>query len=208
MNIRRHYSLPNCALTLEGLSDGSDPLALNPPLTILVNAQCQFMGLTPVLQGGREFIEKLTQAVSLYAQQFLSGVAAPLPEPTPEGERVELTALPDGAHHRLTWYPDPALHQAPTVLDLTTIQLFDLVEALDQFIADPLALPDFALKLQPVSRRYRQAEEPLTQRAVPLGLGVVGLALSAALLYWLPIPEVSKPDVNPQPSPTPVLPAP
>lgn len=208
MTIRRQYTLPNCALTLEGLSDGSDPFALNAPLTILVNAQCQFLGLTPALQGGRDFLEKLAQSVSLYAQQCLSGVAAPPPESNPEGERVELSPLTDGLRHRLTWYPDPALHQAPTTLDLTAIQLFDLVEALDQFIADPLVLPDFALKLQPVSRRYRQAEEPLAQRAAPLGLGVAGLALSAALLYWLPIPEVSKPDAAPQPSPTPVLPAP
>lgn len=207
MTIRRQYTLPNCALTLEGLSDGSDPFALNAPLTILVNAQCQFLGLTPALQGGRDFLEKLAQTVSLYAQQCLSGVAPPL-ESHPEGERVELSPLPDGVRHRLIWYPDPALHQAPTTLDLTAIQLFDLVEAVDQFIADPLALPDFALKLQPVSRRYRQADEPLAQRATPLSLGLLGLVLSAVLLYWLPIPEVSKPDANPQPSLAPTVPAP
>jgi len=205
MTIRRQYSLPNCTLILEGLGNGSEPLAANAPLTIVVNVQCQFLGLSPILQGGRDFIEKLTQAVSTYAQECLSNVPGPCPHlPPTQEERVELESLGDGYHHRLTWYPDPALHQPPTSLQLSTIQLFDLVEAIDQFIADPQALPDFTVKLQPLSRRHRQPDEPLAQRTVPAVLGLVSLVLAAAMVYVLPIPEVKKPDLNP-PSPAPTI---
>jgi hypothetical protein len=90
---------------------------------------------------------------------------------------------------------------------LTTVQLFDLVEAVDQFIADRHTLPDFSLTLQPLSRRYRQPDEPFVQRAVPATLGAISLAIFAAALYVLPIPEVRKPEPKPPNSPALVDPA-
>lgn len=207
MNIRRQYSLPNCTLLLEGLSDGSDASALRPPLSIVVSVQCQFVGINQTLEGGRAFIESLAQAVSHYAQSCLSGIPHP-PPPKTTGEYCELTTLADPFLHRLTWYPAPELHQAPVSIDLSTVQLFDLIEAVDQFIADAQTLPDFSIKLEPASRRYRLPDEPLAQRLIPATLGFVSLAVAAVVVYLLPIPEVKKPEPRPMASPTQTVPMP
>lgn len=206
MNIRRQYSLPNCTLILEGLSDGSNLNEPRPLLSILVNAQCQFMGINQRLEGGRSFLESLATAVNCYAQECLSGVHRPLEKLTQDRDHLELLALDDPSLHRLIWYPPPELHQAPVSLDLSTVQLFDLVEAVDQFIADSQTLPDFSVKLQPVSRRYRQPDEPLGQRAIPAVFGTISLAIAVLGLYFLPIPNVRKPVNKPVPSPTQTVP--
>ncbi|NEQ26135.1 MAG: DUF4335 domain-containing protein, partial [Microcoleus sp. SIO2G3] len=45
MTIQRQYSLPNCKLVLEGLSDPAAPIdPIRPLLSILVNAECHFSG--------------------------------------------------------------------------------------------------------------------------------------------------------------------
>jgi hypothetical protein len=106
----------------------------------------------------------------------------------------------------LTWHPPTDESSHPLTLDLTTVQLFDLVEAVDQFIADRHTLPDFAVTIEPLSRRYRQPDEPFVQRAVPATLGAVSLVVLAAALYILPIPEVRRPEPKPQTSPTQVDP--
>lgn len=183
------------------MNDGSDPQSPNPDLNIILNARCQFVGINQSLEGGRAFLEALAKAVSAYAQQCLSGIQHPKATKGESGEWAELTPLPDQALHRLTWHPPVDESQHPITLELTTVQLFDLVEAVDQFIADRHTLPDFSVTLQPLSRRYRQPDEPFVQRAVPATLGAVSLAILAAALYVLPIPEVRKPEPNPQTSP-------
>jgi hypothetical protein len=183
------------------MNDGSDPQSPNPDLNIILNARCQFVGINQSLEGGRAFLEALAKAVSAYAQQCLSGIQHPKATKGESGEWAELTPLPDQALHRLTWHPPTDESQHPITLELTTVQLFDLVEAVDQFIADRHTLPDFSVTLQPLSRRYRQPDEPFVQRAVPATLGAVSLAILAAALYVLPIPEVRKPEPNPQTSP-------
>ena len=62
MNIQRKYSLPNCTLLLEGLSDASRAAhfqELRPVLSILVNVECFLSGYNQPLVGGREFFESL-----------------------------------------------------------------------------------------------------------------------------------------------------
>ena len=203
MNIQRMYPLPNCTLTLEGMGDGAESNASS-PLSIILNARCQFAGNPQTLEGGRSFLEALAKAVNAYAQGCLSGLPHPMETQGEGGERAEITPLPDQGLHRLTWYPPSEEAQTPASVDLTAVQLFDLVEAVDQFIGDRQTLPDFSVTLTPLSRRYRQPDEPLVQRAVPPSLGIVSLAIFAALLYWLPIPDVRKPEPRPQ-TPTPGL---
>ncbi len=211
MNIRRQYSLPNCTLVLEGLSDGmetTDTKDGRPLLTILVNAECYFVGFSQKLHGGRIFLENLVTTVSSYAQECLSGIRHPQ-EIQEGGEQISLEKIKGTDLHRLAWQPPAELNQAPVELQLTTVQLFDLVEAVDQFFSDSRTLPDFSLKLQPVSRRYRQAEEPLTQRVVPPTVGLAGLALTAIAVFMLPMPsQVRKPDPNPKPQASPTQTAP
>ncbi|MEM0982307.1 MAG: DUF4335 domain-containing protein, partial [Cyanobacteria bacterium P01_H01_bin.58] len=73
MTTQRQYILPNCSLIVEGLVAG-DESDITAPLTVVLNTECQFPGIAEPLQGGREFLDALIQAVSTYAQTVLSGV--------------------------------------------------------------------------------------------------------------------------------------
>jgi hypothetical protein len=89
----------------------------------------------------------------------------------------------------------------PRQLDITTVQLFDLVEAIDQFLADRRTLPDLSVTLEPVSRRYRKADQPIAQRAAPATLGITSLAVAAIALSLVPVPRVREPKpATPQPN--------
>ncbi|MEC4983759.1 MAG: DUF4335 domain-containing protein [Oscillatoria sp. PMC 1068.18] len=200
MTIRRQYSPPNCTLILDGMStetSNTNPSDGRPLMSILVNAECYFTA-KPTLSGGREFFDSLVRVVSAYAQEFLSGVRQPpLNEET--AELVHLSHLAEQNLHRLSCQSvqdrqgDNSLTQTVEI-DLTTVEFFDLVEAIDQFFADSRTLPELSLQLQPVSKRYRLAEEPIVQRAAPAALGLSSLALAAIAFSWIPIPEVREPE--------------
>ncbi|NET59505.1 MAG: DUF4335 domain-containing protein, partial [Symploca sp. SIO2E6] len=214
MTIRRQYSLPNCTLILEGLSDPNaqvgGQLDPRPLMTILVNAQCRFPSQEYLLEGGRDFFESLVRVVSRYAQECLSQVS----HPKLDGNKPAMVQLEklEGKHlHRLTQLATAeALPVTSGVsmasgisdqkepgeslqIDLTTVQLFDLVEAIDQFLADGRTLPDIQVGIEPVSKRYRQAEIPVTQRATPAAVGMTSLVLAAVALFFVPVPEVLEP---------------
>lgn len=198
MNIKRQYSLPNCTLILEGLSDnltGSDSQDNRPLLSILVNVECRFVGTSQTLQGGRTFLENLAKVASAYAQEYLSGI--PHPQDIQGNEDlIRLEKIEDTDLHRLKWQPSIQISQFCVELELNTVQLFDLVESLDQFFADSRTLPDFSLQLHPISRRYRPPDEPLRQRAVPATLGIGSVALMALILFFFPIPEIREPETK------------
>ena len=215
MTIQRLYDLPNCKLVLEGYSADTRPI-----LSALMSAECHFKGKGQPLTGGREFFESLVRAVSSYAQEFLSGVSSPLNRSGKSG-LVEIRKI-HGDLHRLS-FEEPMETARETQenvasgrsIDLTAVQLFDLVEAVDQFFADPLTLPDLALDLRPVSKRDVTSREPVAKRALPAAIGTSGLALAAIAFFFLPIPEVRRPvepvleregsglDVEPSPISTP-----
>ena len=115
----------------------------------------------------------------------------------------------DGNLHRLTVLPastgSPSQIDQNTELsakvDLTTVQLFDLVEAIDQFFADTQTLPELSLQLTPISKRYVKSAEPLAKRSLPAVVGVSSLALVAMAFFLGPVPEVQRPrDPVPQPN--------
>ncbi len=210
MTIRRQYSLPNCTLVLEGLSDGTaaSQLDMRPVLSILMSAECYVSGLAEPLTGGREFFESLVRAVSSYAQEFMSGVHYP-DRYGPNLGMVQLHKM-DGNSHRLTVLPASTGSGTEIVektelsaeVDLTTVQLFDLVEAIDQFFADTQTLPELSLQLTPISKRYIKSAEPLAKRSLPAVVGVSSLALAAMAFFLVPIPEIQRPrDPVPQPNP-------
>lgn len=209
MTIRRQYSLPNCTLVLEGLSDGSAASQLDkrPVLSILMSAECYVTGLGEPLSGGREFFESLVRVVSSYAQEFMSGVHYP-DRYGPNLGMVQLHRI-DGNLHRLTVLPastgSPSQIDQKTEpsakVDLTTVQLFDLVEAIDQFFADTQTLPELSLQLTPISKRYVKSAEPLAKRSLPAVVGVSSLALAAMAFFLVPLPQVQRPrDPVPQPN--------
>lgn len=206
MTIQRQYSLPNCTLILEGLSEttGGIPSEIRPILTILVNAECRLAGYTgPALSGGRDFFESLVTAVSHYAQGILSGVPhqqhlenghVPFVQLRRSGQNLHrLIVQPQNLNNFAQGITAPPLQTHPIEVDLSTVQLFDLVEAVDQFFADSQTLPSLKLQLAPVEKRFAKSDEDLVKQAAPAALGLSSLALAAIALFFVPIPEVQKP---------------
>ncbi len=201
MAIRRQYSLPNCTLVLEGLSDGSvaSQLDIRPVLSILMSAECYVSGLAEPLTGGRDFFESLVRVVSSYAQEFMSGVHYP-DRHDADSALVRLHRI-DGNWHRLTILTEAGgsgiqigeKTQQSAEIDLTTVQLFDLVEAIDQFFADSQTLPELSLQLTPVSKRYIKSAEPMAQRVLPAAVGVSSLVIAAMAFFLVPVPGVQRP---------------
>lgn len=199
MTIQRQYSLPNCKLILEGLTTDNpvDGGAGRPLLSMLTRVECRITGLEKPLVGGRDFLEHLATAVSEYAQSYLSSVSH-----RHRRDRLQTVQLHriDQNLHRLSIQPQAldgtqaASFPPPMELDLNTVQLFDLVEAIDQLHADAQTLPELALNVAPLPKRSVAPKEPVAQRLLPAALGVSGLAVAAAALFFLPIPEVRRPD--------------
>ncbi|AFY95820.1 DUF4335 domain-containing protein [Chamaesiphon minutus] len=220
MTIRRQYSLPNCTLVLDGLSDGSSTTGIpdsRPVMSSLFNAECHFVGCDRPLFGGRDFLTSLVTTVSNYAQEFLSGIPHPK-QPDADKSIVSLVKGDrENIHHlEAKLESDPAGADAasgkPARVNLSTIQLFDLLEAVDQFLADKRTLPDIMIPLQPVSKSVAQ---PISAQAVPVGLGLASLVVASLVGYALPVPEVTAPKstqraplVQPNPTPTSVPGAP
>lgn len=205
MNIQRKYSLPNCTLLLEGLSDVAPTTQfqeLRPELSILVNAECYLSSYSQPITGGREFFENLVRAVSAYAQEFLSNVPNPQAH-NGDSELVELQKI-DSNRHKLIVHSEitgdgvqsqsNAVQQSPIQVDLNTVQLFDLVEAVDQFFADTQTLPELTLELQPVTRRYGGTSQALLKQAVPATVGISSLAVAAVAFSLIPPPQVRPPE--------------
>ncbi|MGV2829221.1 DUF4335 domain-containing protein [Myxosarcina sp. GI1(2024)] len=207
MTIKRQYDLPNCSLILEGLEDiGEDKVDIldgRLPMVILVNAEC-IIGSERKLSGGSIFLENLVKAVSSYAQEILSGL--PHPQNTKaEYPLVEISRT-ENELHRVTVEPPPDSGEATISLDLTTVEFFDLVDAVDRMVSDRATLPQLALELQAVGRRYRQPEQPLADRVTPAVVGVASLAVAAAVFWLIPPPEVREREPELEATPTETIP--
>ena len=103
------------------------------------------------------------------------------------------------SRHRLWIQPPPMLEgdalPKPLDLEMTTLQLFDVVEVVDQFYADNRTLPDVTLGLSSVSRREVANREPLAQRVLPAVIGTTSLAAAAGVMFLLPHPAtVERPE--------------
>ena len=203
MNTRRQYSLPNCNLILEGMEDVSsesaDILSGQLPMSILINAECHLLKSNQKLSGGSVFLSNLSQAVSNYAQGFLSGLFPKDKSSQSSGEypQVSIAPIADKHLHLLTLEPKPDSGEARTEVEITTVELFDLVDAIDRFHADSSVLPNMTLELRPVSKRYRQPEQPLAERLTPIAVGFSSLAIAAGALYMVPVPEITPTEPTP-----------
>lgn len=218
MTIRRQYSLPNCTLSLEGLGNAADPAQIGrPSLDILMRFECHLIGQKTLI-GGRDLLENLAAAASQSAQEVLSGIQRP-DRLALDGKSslVQLKRI-DPNLFRLLVPPEllvdallplggpsePSDSQsAPLVeMHLSIVQVFDLVEAFDQLLADTQTLPDLSLKFSSLPKREAAARQPVVQQAAPVALGATSLGLAGAALFFLPVPEVRRPQ-SPAPQPTP-----
>ena len=188
MTAQRQYILPNCNLVIEGLVTGeeSDPTS---PLTVVLNSECTFPGTADRLSGGREFLNALVKAVSAYAQSLLSGVPYPLAETPTATQPVTLQRTEHHRHQLVATVANADGAETQTAISLNSVQLFDLVEAVDQLLADTFTLPDMTLQVVPLNRRHARPAEPMTKRALPATVGVSALAAASALLFMVPVPE-------------------
>ncbi len=204
MTIRRQYSLPNCTLILDGLSDGTNAVTHDsrPLMSSLFNAECHFVGCEQHLFGGRDFLTSLVTTVSNYAQEFLSGISHPIRSSPVNTLRSpnNLVSLVKGDRenvHQLAAILESdarqgtAIDATPTKVNLSTVQLFDLVEAIDQFLADKRTLPDIMIPLQPISKSL--AQPMMSTQAVPVGLGLASLVVASLVGYALPNQQISVP---------------
>jgi len=189
MQLQRNYTLPNCTLTLEGMSDPSQGMTPGAPMAILVNAVCQFLGQKQPLKGGSDFFNSLVSTASSYAQEQLSGIRSQLSQ---QG-LVQMQRLDSGLHEVSVYGEDQASSEPVHRTELSTVQLFDLVEAIDQFLADSTALPQMKQAIAPLSKQDVPSQEPVAQRVAAPALGVASLAIAAAALFALPAPEVTRP---------------
>jgi Domain of unknown function (DUF4335) len=176
MSIRRQYSLPNCTLILDGISDGSRSNEVRPLMSTLVNAECHISGQKKPLSGGMEFFQQLITAVSNYTQELLSKVVN-----APTAQQVGKVRLEKGQEHRLIAQSE----QGDVDWQLSTVQLFDLTEAIDQFLADGSTLPTLLVGIKPSPRA---AKGVISAQAAPIGLGLSGLAATALAFYLVPSP--------------------
>jgi len=187
MSVRRKYSLPGCTLILEGVT--TESAGRRPTISAVVNAECHILGQSQILAGGQGFLQQLTETLSAYTQSLLSGIVPIVPT-----GHIAIEPLPP-LQHRLT-ITDPGL-DAPVSLNLTTLQLFDLLESLDQMLADARTLPSWTLDLKPLTRHQARLDPPLVVRATPAAIGVSSLAVAALALFFMPIPEVRRPEPQP-----------
>lgn len=188
MTAQRQYILPNCNLVIEGLLAGDESDATS-PLTVVLNSECTFPGTADRLSGGREFLNALVKAVSDYAQSLLSGVPYPLEETPTATQPVTLKPTDNHRHQLIAAVSDAEGAEARQTIDLNSVQLFDLVEAVDQLLADTLTLPDMTLQVAPLNRRHARPAEPASKRVIPAAVGLSTLAAAAVLLFMVPVPE-------------------
>jgi Domain of unknown function (DUF4335) len=209
MTIRRQYSLPNCTLVLDGLSDSTSASGVpdpRPVMSSLFNAECHFAGQERPLIGGRDFLTSLVTTVSNYAQEFLSGIPHPINPPAVSSIVSLVKGDRENVHHlAATLDADPSqssgaavVENQPTNINLSTVQLFDLLEAIDQFLADRRTLPDIMIPLQPIAKAIAQ---PIAAQAVPAGLGLASLVVASLVGYALPSPQVAPPKSIATPAP-------
>jgi hypothetical protein len=195
--IQRQYSLPNCTLLLDGMDDPTQTNAmdLRPIMALLLNAECRigngYGDVGGALVGGRGFFESLVNSVSHYAQEFLSGIHLPT-------DKLQLVQMKRSGldQHELSYQPSPDEsnpNAKPEKLNLSTVQFFDLVEAIDQFVADTQTLPAFSLNLSPVAKKF-VPRVAMGKQAVPAAIGLSGLAIAALAMFSLPIPTVKQPE--------------
>jgi hypothetical protein len=193
MTIQRQYNSPNCILLVEGFSEETSQ-GDSGVISVVTNTECEIIGTQPKLSGGKNFLEHLVKAVNAYIQEFISGVTHPW-EAQEDSDLIFLQKAAAKNRHLLIWQENENHEAKKTEIELTTLQLFDLVDVIDQFFADETTLPELRLDLHPVSRRFRQVEETMIQQSTPAMVGVIGLTLAAIAFFFIPIPtEIKDPN--------------
>jgi Domain of unknown function (DUF4335) len=187
MTIQRTYNLPNCTLLIEGISPGSSGT-----LSILTNFECRFQHTQSVIAGGRKLLDALVESVGQYVQDLSGGNAVAIDVAPVRLEPINAYA------HQLHIEPsddgDSVPLAQPLAIRLNTIQLFDLMEGIDQLCLDRQTLPDLKLVTN-TSELVIQSKAK--ERIVPAVMGIAGFAIAASAMFLIPAPK-PQPQSQPQ----------
>ncbi|MEE3717061.1 DUF4335 domain-containing protein [Tumidithrix elongata RA019] len=188
MIVQRTYNLPNCTLLIEGIGSGGEGV-----VSMMTNFEFRFPHCQERIVGGRDLMNALMISVNLYTQALQSGDLVSLSNDkikiAPEGKFLHKLQLPASEA--------TALNAQPFQIQLNTVQLFDLVEGIDQLCFDKQVVPDLTLSLD--TEAYRAKPQPAA-KLFPAFAGVASLAIAATVLYFVPVP-------TPAPKPERVVPA-
>jgi hypothetical protein len=201
MPIQRQYSLPNCSLILEGFGTTTDnsPLGERPELSVLTRFECYFAREQQSLVGGVDLLQSLRDAAHHAVQACISGIPA-APEKVPSNsERVQIQTAQTGGFDLvvpgefLFQKTADGMNQSEVHLHLSSVQLFDLMEAMDQLATDQQTLPEFQSEIQPRPRKEVLAQRSSFEQSAPLALGAASVAAAAAAIFFIPAPKVPVP---------------
>ncbi len=191
--VQRVYNQPSCTLQVSGIATGGDVLS------VLTEFRVRFQDYPQTILGGADVLRQLSHVISLYGQSLQKSL------PLPELEVNGIGFRSVGRYSHVLAVPT-ALVDAPTGValqpsgtetargaggvkaefNLSTVQLFDLMDVIDQMVADPSTYPDLQLDFDVAAHRPKP---PLGAKLLPALVGVVGLAVTAGVLYMLPVPK-------------------
>jgi hypothetical protein len=175
----------SCRLQVEGLPDVSAGQGAD-AIGIITGWSLQWAG-RPEIEGKKEHLLALMQAVLPYARRLIS--AAPKPQHDAEGA-VEIAPAGPGAHSLVLRSSQP--DTPPLTVQLDDAELADLVRVLDQLRIEPrLVLPLDLPADRPLKARELSERVPRRQRlAAPVAaLAVLAASASASLLWPTPRPQ-------------------
>lgn len=185
--LQRIYSLPNCLIVVEGLSTTEDQ-----QIRLLTRFSCQVGGAE--INGGKELLCNLIKGISHACQSLMAGEEAKY-----EQEQIKIGTT--GFHYQLTIEAE----EGKVEVKLDRVQLFDLMEGLDQLCLDQQTLPDVGLVF-PDLRPPISSVSPV----VPALVGISSVVAVAFALWFVPIPSrqrqeapVTQEQVLPQKPPSP-----
>lgn len=198
MSINRQFSLPNCVLILEGLSNASEGTAAGsrPELSVLTRFECYFAREKQALVGGLDLLQGLIAATNDCVQSWISGIPSTQHKRSDTGLGVEIKPANGGFDMIVPedllsqGLADPSKDPEKSVLQLhiSAVQLFDLMEAIDQLAADHQTLPNLHTELRSRSKKETMSGSLLIEQSAPVALGTASVVVAAAALFFMPIP--------------------
>ena len=175
-------------LVVEGFPDHSSDQE-GDMIGILSGWRLQLIG-APELEGTRDHLEALMNAVMPYARHQLSGVRRRF-----GGDDSFVAIAPDGDKHQLELRSSRE-GVDPLQLSLDDAELSDLVRCLDRLRLDQRVPLAWAIpEEQPLTRRELVERIPFQQRFGPALLGAALLGFISAGSLLLPLPEQRSIDV-------------
>ncbi|MEI6428315.1 MAG: DUF4335 domain-containing protein [Pseudanabaena sp. ELA607] len=191
--VQRVYSQPSCTLQVSGIASGGDVLSVLTEFTV------RFQDYPQTIVGGPDVLKQISQVISLYSQSLQK--SPPLTNMEVNG--IKLRSV--GKYSHVLTVPTAVINVPTGVVlqssdganahsaggikaefNLSTVQLFDLMDVVDQLVADPSTYPDLRLDFDVAAHR---PQPPLGAKLLPALVGVVGLGVTAGVLYLLPVPK-------------------